>query len=467
MERAHIGQSRFWLYGLIALAFAVVLGIPFALHREEQAFVWDESDIDAMDLPQKDLIIITPHSETIRTEFEHGFRRWAAETHGYDVQIEWLDVGGTLDAMKWVADRFKQLPDGINVDLFFGGGVDPFFEFRDRGLLQPCSLPEDVLSPIPQTYAGMELYDAKQRWFGACLAGFGIMYNKPVLEALHLPEPRTWADLGKPEYFTWVASADPRKSGSMHMVYEIILQAYGWEKGWEVVASIGANCRGFTGKASDVPKDVSTGEAACGMAIDLYALRAIAEAGSDRLAFRLPDGLTVVNPDGIAMLKGAAHPEIAQLFIEFVLSEPGQKLWVLRAGAPGGPKVHQLYRLPLIPGFAQRFGNDAVVEFDPFEFEGGADFDPEKKNKRWRILNDLLGACIIDAKDELAAAWEHIRALPEDDARRRELLAPPLSEDALMRLAADKWDDASFRAETMADWSRTARAKYRRLMEAD
>jgi len=333
-------------------------------------------------------------------------------------------------------------------------------------LLAPCDLPEDVIGPIPQTYSGMEVYHPDRLWFGACLAGFGIMYNKPVLEMLDLPEPATWADLARPEYFTWVASADPRQSGSMHMVYEIILQAYGWEKGWEVVTRIGANCRGFTSQASDVPKDVSAGEAACGMAIDLYALRAIAEAGSDRLAFVLPQGLTVVNPDAIAMLKGAPHREVACLFIQFVLSEHGQKLWVLRVGAPGGPRKHQLYRLPLIPGFARRFGDDAVVTFDPFEFEGGVEFDPDKKNLRWRILNDLLGACVIDVRDELSAAWRRLKDLPDTDPRRRKLLSPPVSEDELLELAREKWDDPAFRAQTKSDWSRDASVRYRRLMEA-
>ncbi len=429
--------------------------------------MWDESYLREPGLEPRKLIVVTPHSEPIRTEFSHAFRRWAAQEKGLNIEIEWLDQGGTIEAMKWVVDRFQQTPQGIRVDIFFGGGVDPFYEFSDRDLLQPCLVDPQVLEKIPQTYAGMEVYDERQRWFGACLASFGILYNRPVLDMLDLPEPSTWEDLTRPDYFTWVASADPRKSGSMHMVYEIIFQAYGWDKGWEVVAGIGANCRGFTGSAGDVPKDVAAGEAACGMAIDVYALRAIGEAGGDRLAFQLPEGLTVVNPDGIAMLKGAPNADVARTFIEFVLSERGQKLWVLKTGVEGGPRVHELYRLPLIPGFAKRFGDDAVVRFDPFEFEGGAAFDPEKKNVRWRILNDLLGACIIDVKDELAAAWREVRSLPENHPDRQELFRPPLSEERLMELAQDRWNDPRFRAQTIANWSRDATQRYRRLTESD
>ena len=231
------------------------------------------------------------------------------------------------------------------------------------------------------------------------------------------------------------------------------------------MARIGANCRGFTSQANDVPKDVSAGEAACGMAIDLYALRAIAEVGDERLGFHLPQNLTVVNPDGIAMLKGAPNADVARLFIEFVLSERGQKLWILRAGAPGGPVTNQLYRLPVIPGLVRRFGSDSVVTLDPFKFKGGMQFDSVKTSRRWRILNDLLGAWIIDVHGELTAAWKRLRELPADDPRVQELFAPPISEEEFMKLAGAPWSEPAIRAETIARWSQQARDRYRRLKQ--
>jgi ABC-type Fe3+ transport system substrate-binding protein len=297
------------------------------------------------------------------------------------------------------------------------------------------------------------------------MSGFGILYNKPVLAEYGLPEPATWADLAGPGYFRRVSSADPRQSGSIHMAYEIILQAYGWEEGWGQILRIGANCRAFTAAASEVPTEVSIGEAACGMAIDYYALRAIAEAGPENLGFVLPDNLTVVNPDGIGVLKGAPHPELAELFVEFVLSERGQKLWMLEAGSPGGPREYTLYRLPIIPGLIQRYPEHAVVSLDPFEFKGSIDFDLEKKDLRWGALNDLYGARVIDVHGELAGAWDSLRKLPPDDPRIRKFLAPPVSEQGLIELAQNVWDDPEQRAETVAAWSREAVELYTSLTE--
>ena len=440
-------------------AFGLVLGVPFLLRPERVVMVEGQ----ARDLPTRKLVIVTPHAETIKREYERAFAEWTAETQGFLAEIEWLDQGGTTAAIKWVEDQFESNPGGIQVDIFFGGGCDPFLRFSRLGLLHACDLPAEVLAPIPQSHAGTEIYDPEQRWFGACLSGFGIVYNKPVLEALNLPEPQEWADLGEPGFFTWVAGADPRQSGSIHMAFEIILQAYGWDEGWRNLTRMCANCRSFGRGASDVPLDVAAGEAACGMAIDTYGLTAVAEAGADKMAFVLPQALTVINPDGIGVLKGAPEVELAELFVEFVLSERGQRIWMQQAGTPGGPKQHGLYRLPVIPGLVKRYSQYAAVHMDPYEFESGVEFDLEKKNQRWGIVNSLIGACIIDVHKELAAAWRVLRHLPAYDPRVRALLEAPVGEEELLRMAEERWKDATFRAETVARWSDEAKNRYRRL----
>jgi iron(III) transport system substrate-binding protein len=449
---------------LVALAFLAVLGVPFAARRwTAQTEGGLPPYVPPPGLPARKLVLISPHSDSIRREFEWGFNQYTAEERGFRTQFEWRDVGGTLDAIRYVLDEFERKPQGIGIDLFFGGGVDPYMELGPKGLLQPCEVSPEVIDAIPQEHGGLEVYAADRSWFGACLASFGLLYNIKALELIGLPQPKEWADLGRPEYATWVSSADPSHSGTMHMVYEIILQAYGWEKGWATCMRIGANVREFARSASDVPREVSSAEAAVGVAIDFYGRQAVIEAGEDRMALHIPLALTVTNPDGIGMLKGAPDLELAQMFVEFVLSERGQKLWVLKPGTPGGPRQFALGRLPVIPGFARRFGSDATVESDPFESRGGVAFDAEKKNARWRIFNDLFSARIIGVHTELVAAWRRLKDLPEDDPLKAQLLAPPISEEGMLALAAGEWDDPKVRADTIAEWSGQAKRSYRAL----
>src|SRR6185295_6455819 len=98
--------------------------------------------------------------------------------------------------------------------------------------------------------------------YGTALSGFGILYNRSLLASHGLPEPRSWADLARPDLRGWVACVDPRGSGSAHVIYEIILQKFGWETGWSYLTRIAANSRHFTRGASGVLPLISTGEAA-------------------------------------------------------------------------------------------------------------------------------------------------------------------------------------------------------------
>jgi spermidine/putrescine-binding protein len=116
---------------------------------------------------------------------------------------------------------------------------------------------------------------------------------------------------------------------------------------------LGANARYFTDQSTKIPLDVASGDAAVGMCIDYYGrFQAEAAAAAGRpgsVGFVTARGETSINPDPIALLRGAPHRELAIAFIEFVLSDEGQKLWSFRAGTPGGPQRYTLRRLPIVP----------------------------------------------------------------------------------------------------------------------
>ena len=249
-------------------------------------------------------------------------------------------IGGTSGDVKYIESQFQSnvTGGGIGLDLMFGGGVDPFIKIASEGYFTPYQLPDTILSQIPKDLSGIPMYDPSYQWYGAALSGFGIMYNKPVLQKLGLPEPKTWTDITTPAAKGWVSSADTRQSGSTHMAYEIMLQGYGWEKGWQVITEIGANTKSFPTSSGTVPGTVSSGDVAYGLAIDFYAWAEIAKNGADKVGYVMPDGLTVINPDSIAIIKGAPNMDLAQRFEEFVLSDTGQTLWMLPAGASGGPQ---------------------------------------------------------------------------------------------------------------------------------
>jgi ABC-type Fe3+ transport system substrate-binding protein len=446
-------------------ALAAVLALPFLVRRSEEPT--GSAAADRAEAPARRLVIISPHWTGIREEFGRAFSAYTLTRFGYRTEIDWRDHGGTSDCIRYVQSEFSRTPEGIGYDIFFGGGVDPYIQLTKADLLSPVNVPGEVLDAIPRTYSGIELYDGRGRWFGACLSGFGILYNCEVMRIMGLRRPQTWEDLARSENLGWVGSGDPRFSGSVHMVYEIIAQAYGWERGWSNIIRMGANVRSFSRAASQVPKDTALGEVAFGMAIDTYGWKEVERVGRDRMGFLMPQGLTVINPDGIAVLKGAPNRDVAEQFITFVLSEAGQKLWALKVGAPGGPRRYELYRMPVIPGLVERLGDEAVISFDPFRWKAGFDYDADKGALRWGVLNDLIGAMVIDTHQELVEAWRAVRDLPDGDPRVAELVKPPMTEEQMLALARGKYSDPEVRARMKTEWATEAKRRYGRIARGE
>ena len=406
------------------------------------------------------LVLMSPHSDEIQNEFETAFVAYYRASTNRDVRVEWLDIGGgTSSILRYIKSEFGQSPEGIGIDIFFGGGMDPFVDLSGRDLCHSYRLPNELLNRLPAQIGGVPLYDSAYRWYGATLAGFGIVYNRRVLDILELPVPKTWDDLAAPNLFSWVGSGDPRKSGSVHMAYELILQAYGWERGWEVITAMGANVRNFGPSGAYAPKEVAVGEVAYGLAIDFYAWAQVEEVGADYIGFVMPDNMTIVNPDGIAILKGAPNLAVAEAFVHFVMSDAGQKLWFLKKGVSGGPIAKQLNRFTVLPDLYAQYKDDAAVTLNPFEWRSDLIYDAARGGGRWGVLNDLIGVMVIDSHGALQTAWKEAMSDGVSKDELSALSAVPVSEAEALELARS-WRDPEIRNRTMATWMGFAREKY-------
>ena len=413
-----------------------------------------------------ELIILSPHWEGIQQEFEAGFQKWWKERTGRTVDITWLDQGGTSQIMRFIRSEYSADSTGIGIDMMFGGGIDPYLKLVSDSVLQPCVLPDTLLSRLPREFAGIPMYDSSGLWYGATLSGFGIIANSAVGRLQGLPPAKTWEDMADPRASGWISAGDPRMSGSVHMAYEIMLQAYGWERGWQIITALSANSRSFARSAGQVPLAVARGDAASGMCIDFYAWSEITHMNTTDLTFVYPENLTAINPDGIAILKGAPHEKVAEAFLLFVMSEPGQKIWAFKRGAPGGPEKNQLTRFAVLPDMYGKYRDNIAVDINPFAWKITFIYDSDKGSKRWSLVNDMIGTLLIDSHDELSDAWGSVRARNTATEALPALARPPISEDDAMAFA-EKWDDQEFRNATIGDWTRFARAKYGAVKRGD
>lgn len=401
-----------------------------------------------------EVVVVSAHWEGMKREFEWAFTESYRKKTGREVRVRWLDLGGVSDIVKYLKGRFRSDPASLGVDVMFAGGTDVFLDLEREGLLAPTAVSPAILSRIPQQLGGSPLYSHNGSWFAAALSTFGIVFNRPALQRLHLPEPTSWADLAKPEYFDLVGAGDPRKSGSMHAMYEIILQGYGWRDGWRLIEQIGSNVRNFSGGASQIGKDVATAEMALGLAIDSYGLDLLRRYGSERIGFAVPTDLPAVNGDGIAILRNAPHPDVAREFLEFVLSEAGQKIFFTKIGVPGGPVRYEIGKFSVMPDLYGKVPAATVVQINPFAMRGLVPSRADLAATRWSLVNDIFGAFIIDAHDSLVS---RCRASSAGEGCLRGV--PVTEEQAGQLLAAGAWGaDPALRGKMLREWGNAARS---------
>ena len=458
-----------WLWCVLLLILVlVVAGGPALLQPAPQA---DDT-----------LVILSPHWDGIREEFERAFREhWRKET-GREVRFDWWDVGGGGgEIRRFILEKARKANwaagDGIGVDILFGGGTFDYEKFAQDsyladnqvqvtgGILESHSPPPETLKEIPQRVEGQPLRDPQGRWYASCLSGFGIVYNRLVVEKARLPAPETWADLGRPEYDGWVSCGDPTKSSSLHMAFEVIVQAYGWEKGWGVLTRLCANVTGFNEGGASIPRDVGLGQAAAGPCIDFYAAAPVRRQGATHLIFVFPKGLSIITPDAMAVFRNAPHRKVAEAFEDFVLSEEGQRLWYQKRGTPGGPVSFDLERLPVWKELYERNLPTYTVA-RPFE-PGSAfeQYDGKKGGKRWTILEYVLRAAIMDVHQDLRAAWGAVIRAKRADDLGEALGRPPVSEAQLLAIV-DRRLPPSEMNRLRNRWSGWARAHFTAIRRA-
>ena len=566
----------------ILLAAALVIALPFAFRRPEQATNWKPGD--------PVLVIVTPHNEAIRSEFDRAFSRWHQARFGQPVRIDWRAIGGTTEIMRylssefvasarawWTAQRrpwraalgeamtdrkldlqhppspealelwtrFRALDDATTIssglDLFFGGGEYDHQVAFGQGLTVapwPADQPPPGLFTtavgevlIPKRISGETWWS--DTYFSTCASTFGICYNVDRLRDLGIMQPPTqWADLADPRYRGTLGLADPTKSGSIAKVFELIIHQQchravaaagyadaqigdfeaairdarlppgqmppavparyqqaietGWLDGLRLVQQLGANARYFTDSGSKVPIDVSCGQASAGLSIDFYsrfqAQSSVDAQGREHMGFVTPLGGTGASGDPISLLRGAPHRVLAARFIEFVLSEEGQRLWCYRPGTPGGPVQYALRRLPVrrdfypspLPAFQAAHARHAVHSTDdltdphinPYAVAQQFTYYPRWTTQHFSILRDLVRAMCIDSEAELKSAWDALIAAggpsqqPDLAARLAEL--PRLPEPVTWASALG-YARAHDRLDYLRAWTEEYRARYRSI----
>jgi len=200
------------------------------------------------------------------------------------------------------------------------------------------------------------------------------------------------------------------------------------------------------------------------MCIDFFGRYQSQAVGGTRVGFTAPMEATVVNPDPVAVLRGAPHAELATRFVEFLLTREGQRLWNLRPGDEEGPAMYELRRLPARREMYDLPAARLVDKARPYE---EAQALPPGTPSYFAVVPTVLHAMAIDVHEELQAAWLAILAEPEGperDAMVEAFEALPFTADEL-QAAAKAWKtDPDRRDADRLAWTRFFLKRYEEVV---
>ncbi len=288
------------------------------------------------------LILQTPVTKFITDASLNAFAAYAKKRWGVDVKVSAMHAGTPVCYGKIV--EWGGRPQA---DIFWGGESALFDKLAEQNLLVPLTVSGKIWDEIPATIgkpSPLPLKDPKRFWVGTTLEPYGLIFQPKLLKRLGVDSIKDWDDLLNPKLKGNVVQCTPDRSSSNHASYEVILQMLGWEKGWDWARRLAANTGKFTARSRDVPSLVSKGEFAVGFAVPSYMAFEERLNGYD-VRFTYPSNAYVTS-EPIAVLRGAPNPRTAQAFIEFLLTEEGQRIFMERglfsiyprlkvSGAPG------------------------------------------------------------------------------------------------------------------------------------
>lgn len=275
-----------------------------------------------------------------------------------DIKIEWTR-NGTSALMNVIRAEIEA--EQIQPDLLLVADNINLGELKAGGHLM--AYPE---APVEGYDAAT--YDPDMSYFGTKAITTGIAYNPEIAEPVE-----SWADLLTEENRGQIAVPSPLYSGAAlnHLHALINAEGIGWDF-YQGLNDLDIVPEGGNGPAT---KAVASGMSKYAILVDANALRA--KADGSPIDFIAPkDGVSFIT-EPVAIMSTTEHPDAARLFVDFLLSEEGQKL------------VAEQGNLPIMPGVA---GPEGFPELADMKLLGyGADAAVSTDAETRAKFSDIFG----------------------------------------------------------------------------
>ena len=277
-------------------------------------------DEDAAGADDETLVVYSGREEEI---VEPLFGRFEQQT-GIDVEVRY---GDSAELAATIAEEGDNSP----ADVFFAQDAGTLGAAAGEGRL--ATLPRDVLERVDERFR-----DPDGRWVGTSGRARVVVYNTDELSDGDLPD-------------TIFGYTDPRWKGKLGLAptnasFQAFVSAMrlteGEERTREWLEGIAANDPKFYEKNTPVVEAVANGEIEAGF-VNHYYLYLVKEETPDapiaNQFLRSDDPGALVNVAGAGILADADHADAASRFVEYLLSDEGQRFYAEEAEEAEYPLV--------------------------------------------------------------------------------------------------------------------------------
>jgi iron(III) transport system substrate-binding protein len=304
---------------------------------------------------------------TPQEEWCQGMKQEFEAKYGITVNYVRLSAGEALA-------RIQAEKDNPTFDIWWGGPVDSFIAAKGAGVLEPYNSPNlaNLIDPA-------KMKDPDNAWAGIYMGSLGFATNKDWLAAHpDAKAPASWDDLLKPEFTGQVMVAHPSTSGTSYTAISTILQIKGEEAGWEYLKKYAGQIAQYTKSGAAPAKFVGQGEAAVAIVFSHDIVNEI-DNNKAPLELTFPAEGTGYEIGGVALIKGAAHPDAAKLWFDWALTPEAQSL---------GPK-YKAYQAPTVKGATASRPELMQVKLIDYNFKWAGE---NKKAFVEKFTNELAAA---------------------------------------------------------------------------
>jgi len=283
--------------------------------------------------PTGELVVYTSRAESLFKPVLEEFNKAYP-----NVKVTMLTGNNGALAAKLLEERNNPQADVlINSDLL------TMESLAAEGIFAPNDSP--TVKAVPEAYRADD-----GAWVALTLRPRVIMYNTTMLAPDELP--KSVMDLADPKWKGKVGSANSTNGAMMaqlvamrHLLGEAQTEAF--------IKGLVANETQFFGGHTEVRKAVGAGEFPLGLVNHYYYHLSKAEGAPVGIIYPDQDGIgLIVNSTNAGIVKGSKNPELARLFVDFMLSPAGQKVY-----------AEKNFEYPIVPGVELAEGVPPLSDF--------------------------------------------------------------------------------------------------------